>query len=412
MKKFALCFMCILLLTCVLPLNVAAAGKDAPTLASAQMGILYEETTDTILFSFNGDTQNVPASLTKVMTAVLVLEYDPDLSGTMVVSEAAISDEYCNWKDDFYLKPGEDVKVKDLMNYLLIVSGNEAATVLAEYVAGNIPAFITMMNDKAKALGMKDSIFFDPHGLSPNNKVTCDDMLILCRYAMKNETFRSIVRKDIGTLPKNSQRNWVHQYKTTNRLIRHNSIPGYVTDYSNDILGIKTGSTKAAGLNFACCMKKDDLVFYSVVMHAGSVEYEGSTVSGHFTDTVTLLDYARTYSKDGFAAGETVGKIRTKGNLLKNLTVVASEDLYTLVSGKLNVELVAADDLGSSVKKGDAVGKAVVKDDFGNTKEVVLLAAADASTNPVEYVVVAVVVVAIATGIILVIKKRKQGAKA
>ncbi len=412
MKKFALFLTCVLLLTCMLPLNVAAAPKDAPTLESAQMGILYEETTDTLLFSFNGDTQNVPASLTKVMTAVLVLEYDPDLSGTMIVSEAAISDEYCNWKDDFYLKPGEDVRVKDLMHYLLIVSGNEAATVLAEYVAGTIPAFITMMNEKAKALGMKDSIYFDPHGLSPNNKVTCDDMLILCRYAMKNETFRSIVCQDTGTLPKNSQRKWAHQYKTTNRLMRHNHTPGYVTDYYKDILGIKTGSTKAAGLNFACCMKKDDLRFYSVVMHAGNVEYEGQTLSGHFTDTVKLLDYARKYDKVGFAAGETVGKMRTKGNLLKNLTVTAKEDLFTLSRGKLNVELIAADDLGSSVKKGEVVGKAVVKDDFGNTKEVMLLAGADASTNPLEYVVVAAAVVAIAGGVVLVIKKRKQSAKA
>ena len=412
MKKFVLCLMCTLFLICAMPLHSAAASKDAPTLESAQMGILYEETTDTLLFSFHGNQQNVPASLTKVLTALLVLEYDPTLSGTAIVSEAAVSDQYCSWKDNFYLRPGEDVKIIDLMHYLLIVSGNEAATVLAEYVAGSIPAFITKMNAKAKELGMNDSVFYDPHGLSASNKVTCEDMLILCRYAMKNEIFRSIVCQSAGCLPTNSQRDWTHQYKTTNRLIRHNNAPGYVTDYYKDILGIKTGSTKAAGLNFACCMKKDDLVFYSVVMHAGSVEYEGSTISGHFTDTVTLLDYARTYSKDGFAAGETVGKIRTKGNLLKNLTVVASEDLYTLVSGKLNVELVAADDLGSSVKKGDAVGKAVVKDDFGNTKEVVLLAAADASTNPVEYVVVAVVVVAIAAGIVLVIKKRKQGAKA
>ena len=137
MKKVILCCLCALLLLPMLPFSAdAAVPKGAPTLQSAKMGILYEETTDTLLFSFNGDTQNVPASLTKVMTALLVLEYDPTLSGTAIVSETAISDEYCSWKDDFYLKPGEDVKVKDLMNYLLIVSGNEAATVLAEYVAG------------------------------------------------------------------------------------------------------------------------------------------------------------------------------------------------------------------------------------------------------------------------------------
>lgn len=412
MKRLMLCCLCALLLLPMLPLQADAAAKDAPTLQSAQMGILYEETTDTLLFNFNGDTQNVPASLTKVMTAVLVLEFDPTLSGTAIVSETAISDEYCSWKDDFYLKAGEDVKVKDLMNYLLIVSGNEAATVLAEYVAGDIESFLVMMNKKARELGMTDSVFHDPHGLSANNKVTCEDMLILCRYAMKNETFRKIVGSTVGTLPKNSQRTWVHQYKTTNRLKRHNSTPGYVTDYVDDILGIKTGSTKAAGLNFACCMKNDDLLFYSVVMHAASMEYEGSTVSGHFVDTVTLLDYARTYQKDGFAAGEAVGKLRTKGNLLKNLPVTAAEDFYALTKGDMKVELVAADDLGKSVKKGDTVGKAVFTDDFGNTREVALLAAADAATNPLEYGIVAVIVIAAAAAIVPVIKKRKSGAKA
>lgn len=412
MKKFTLCLLCALMLVGLMPFSSAAAAKDAPVLESAQMGILYEETTDTILVNFNGDKKNVPASLTKVMTAILVLEHDPELAGTTTVSEAAISDEYCNWKDDFYLQAGEEVRVKDLMNYLLIVSGNEAATVLAEYVAGNIPAFLNMMNAKAKALGMKDTIYFDPHGLSPNNMITCEDMLILCREAMKNETFRSIVCQSAGTLPKNNIRRLPHTYKTTNRLIRHNGTPGYVTDYSKDILGIKTGSTKAAGLNFACCMKKDELRFYSVVMHAGTVVRDGEEVSGHFTDTVKLLDYARTYSKAGFSAGETVGKIRTQGSLLKNLTVSVKEDLFTLAQGELQVELIAADDLGKAVKQGDIVGKAVITDDFGNTKEVNLIAAADASTNVLQYALVVVPVIAVVAIVVLVLKKRKQGAKA
>ena len=411
MKKFTLCFACILLLTAMLPFGAAAEAPAAPVLKSAQMGILYEETTDTILFHFNGDKQNVPASLTKVMTALLVLEFDPNLEGTAIVSETAISDEYCSWKDDFYLKAGEDVKVKDLMNYLLIVSGNEAATVLAEYVAGDINSFLVMMNKKAKELGMTKTVYYDPHGLSPNNKITCEDMLILCREAMKNETFRSIVCKSAGSLPKNSQRNWVQKYKTTNRLIRHNGIPGYVTDYADDILGIKTGSTKAAGLNFACCMKKDDLVFYSVVMHADTVDYEGQSLSGHFTDTVTLLDYARTFSKTGFAAGETVGQLRTQGSLLKNLPVHAQEDFYALSTGELQVELIAAEDLGKTVKQGDIVGKAVITDDFGNTKEVALVAAKDASTGVLQYALIAAPVIVVAAIVVLILK-RKQSAKA
>jgi hypothetical protein len=107
-----------------------------------------------------------------------------------------------------------------------------------------------------------------------------------------------------------------------------------------------------------------------------------------------------------------VGKIRTSGSLLKNLSVTAQEDLFTLAKGELQVELVAADDLGKAVKQGDVVGKAVVKDDFGNTKEVALVAAADASTNVLQYALVAVPVIVVAAIVVLVLKKRKQGAKA
>ena len=411
MKKFTLCFACILLLTAMLPFGAAAEAPAAPVLKSAQMGFLYEETTDTVLFQLNGDVQNVPASLTKVMTALLVLEFDPGLEGTTIVSEAAISDRYCNWKGDFYLQAGEDVTVRDLMHYLLIASGNEAATVLAEYVAGSVEEFLVMMNDKAKALGMTQTEYYDPHGLSPTNRITCQDMVTLCREAMKNETFRSIVCQSSGTLPKNSQRNWAHTYKTTNRLLRHGNTPGYVTDYVDDILGIKTGSTSAAGLNFACCMKKDDLVFYSVVMHADEMYYQGNTVSGHFVDTVKLLDYARTFSKTGFAAGETVGQLRTQGSLLKNLPVHAQEDFYALSTGELQVELIAAEDLGKTVKQGDIVGKAVITDDFGNIKEVALVAAKDASTGVLQYALIAAPVIVVAAIVVLILK-RKQSAKA
>ena len=413
MKKTLLCALCLLLLMLGLPTPAAAAAAEVkkPVLKSAQMGILYEETTDTLLFQMNGDVQNVPASLTKVMTAILVLEYDPNLEGTTIVSEAAISDRYCNWKDDFYLQAGEDVTVRDLMHYLLIASGNEAATVLAEYVAGSVEEFLVMMNDKAQALGMTQTEYYDPHGLSPSNRITCQDMVTLCREAMKNETFRSIVCQSSGTLPKNSQRNWEHKYKTTNRLLRHGNTPGYVTDYVEDILGIKTGSTSAAGLNFACCMKKDDLVFYSVVMHADSMYYQGNTVSGHFVDTVFLLDYARNFSKTGFAAGETVGKLSTQGSMLKNLSVSVQEDFYALSTGEAKVELVAAEDLGKTVKKGDIVGKAVITDDFGNTKEVALVADADANTNMLQYALFVVPVLIVAAVVVLVCK-RKQNAKA
>jgi len=88
---------------------------DAPTLPDVEMALLYEESTDTILYAMNPLTHNEPASMTKVMTALLVLEYDPDLSGTYTVPADAVAPQYCSWMERVHLLVGEELKVRDLM---------------------------------------------------------------------------------------------------------------------------------------------------------------------------------------------------------------------------------------------------------------------------------------------------------
>ena len=152
MKKLICSALCMAIAACC---TLSLAAKDdkmetdpyaVPQVKNAPIALLYEETTDTVLFSREADKPNPPASMTKVMTATLVLEYDPELKGTRVVPEEAMSKENCSWLDTNPLEVGEEVSVWDLMNYLLIASGNEAATTLAIYVAGDIPKFVDMMN--------------------------------------------------------------------------------------------------------------------------------------------------------------------------------------------------------------------------------------------------------------------------
>ncbi|MBQ6692067.1 MAG: D-alanyl-D-alanine carboxypeptidase, partial [Clostridia bacterium] len=131
--------------------------SDAPALPDVEMALLYEESTDTLLYAKDIETRNEPASMTKVMTAMLVLEHDGDLSGTYTVPADAVSAQYCSWMERVHLLVGEELKVYDLMEYLLVASGNEAATTLAMYVTGNIPAFVKKMNEKAVELGMMNT---------------------------------------------------------------------------------------------------------------------------------------------------------------------------------------------------------------------------------------------------------------
>ncbi len=391
-------------------------ASDVPVMQTAYEAILYEESTGTVLFSLEPDKHNAPASMTKVMTAVLVLEYNPELTGSTVVSEDAVSPTYCSWMDTDHLYAGEEVTIMNLMKYLLIPSGNEAATTLAEYVAGDIPTFIDMMNEKAAELGMTNTHYEDPHGLSSDSYISVQDMLTLCRYAMTFKPFRNIVHMNGGSLPASNKREYKMSYWTSNRFLDPDGNSAYITGYNSDIIGIKTGTTPAAGYNLSSCMVKDDLTFYTVVMHCSDIMGEDySMTDGRYVDTRALFDYARLFEKQGYAAGDTVCEKALWGSLFGSaVPLTANEDMYLL--GREGEALNPTIELsieGSSVKAGDVVGRVVITDEFGNTHETELIAGADASKSYVLPIVGAAVIIAIVVAIVLAVnaaKKRKAAA--
>ena len=359
-----------------------AQAPGVPELTHAGMALLYEESTDTILYARDEAKKNAPASMTKVMTAILVLEYDPELSGETVVPPEALESEYCWWVDTDHLEAGEEVSVLNLMKYLLIPSGNEAAATLAFYVAGDYYAFVDMMNAKAAELGMTETYYADPHGLSSESTVSARDMLILSRYAMQNETFRSIVGMKQGFLPVSNMRNSAYYYSTTNRVMDPRGNEAYQWPYADEIVGIKTGSTGSAGYNLSCCMETGELTFYSVVMHCVPARVGSDLVYGHYTSSIELLTWAHSFHKQGFAAGAPAATARTKGNLAANVELVAEEDAYILVQeGKAFEPEIALGEIGDAVKRGEALGTLTLRDEFGNVRQTALVAAADVQTS-------------------------------
>lgn len=358
---------------------------DAPTVPYANFAILYEETTGTVMYTKQADRTNAPASMTKVMTALLVLEHNPTLEGSTVVPPEAVSEKYCYWLDTWHLEAGEEVTIRDLMNYLLIVSGNEAATTLAAYVAGDIDTFIQMMNDRAKELGMTKTHYEDPHGLSEQNRISCEDMLILAREAMKIEEFRNIVCKPNGTMPATNKHPKPYRYNTTNRVMSPRNIPEYMNEFSDDIVGIKTGYIRVAGYNLACCMEYDeqDMTVYSVVMQGKSVNDR----LGSHLETINLMRWARTFHKETVAAGEPIALAATQNSDEDNVQLVTAGEAVMLTQTALQRE-VTLDEIGRTVKAGDVLGALKLTDDFGNVREIELVAAADAKTDmTTEYLI-------------------------
>ncbi len=367
--------------------TAAQAETEAPgmpELTHAGMALLYEESTDTILYARDEVKKNAPASMTKVMTAMLVLEYDPELSGKTVVPPEALESEYCWWIDDYHLEAGEEVSVLDLMKYLLIASGNEAAVALAFYVAGDYYAFVDMMNEKAAELDMTETYYADAHGLSSKSAISARDMLTLSRYAMRNDIFRSIVGMKQGFLPISNMRSRPYRYRTTNRVMDPLEDKAYEWPYADEIVGIKTGSTSAAGYNLSCCMETGELTFYSVVMHCIPTRAGSNLVYGHYTSSIELLSWAHSFHKQGFAAGTLAATARTRGSFAANVELVTEEDAYILVQeGKAFEPEIALYEIGGAVKGGDVLGTLTLRDEFGNVRETALVAAADAATNPV-----------------------------
>lgn len=424
--KIATCFRRITaLLLCLLLLGSLACFAEAESadgaeleeedtsiatveLDNAYMAFLYEPETDTILYQLEPDKHNAPASMTKVMTAVLVLEHVDDLNEIVTVPAEALSPEYCYWMDTDHLMEGEQHTVIDLLKYLLIPSGNESATTLAYYVTGgDIPAFIQMMNDKAAELGMTETHYEDPHGLSDDSYISARDMITLSLYAMKIPTFRNIVKMKGGTLPASGPRVTPMSYSTTNRVMNPGTTKAYKTDFASDVIGIKTGSTPAAGYNLSSCMKKDDLEFYSVVMRCSGTLDGINFIYGHYTETIKLLTFARQFSKKGYAAGETVTEISPFGKLGNTIAVTAQEDVYILERDEKElapeIELTFT---GDSVKAGDVIGKAILADEFGNVRETAIVAA-DASRSLLLPILAIVVVLAVIVLVVILTKKNK-----
>ena len=191
MKKIFLFFLFILAIN----KNVFAVEINSPR------AILIDVDTGRVLFQKNAYEAAYPASTTKVLTAILVLE-NCEIDEMVTASSLAVNSVYANGTTAS-IQPGETLSVKDLLCTLLIHSANDAAYVLAEHVGGSIDSFVSMMNSRAKELGAKSTFFVNPNGLpSTTHKCSAYDMAIFARYAMQNfPTFREIVSTINYTLP-------------------------------------------------------------------------------------------------------------------------------------------------------------------------------------------------------------------
>lgn len=245
---------------------------------NAVSAILVEGESGEVIYEKNPDATMYPASTTKIMTVWLALTMTDDYTQKITVSENAVN--IAEDESSAKLRAGEEVRLIDLMYAAMLVSGNDAATAIAEGLCGTVENFAAYMNQAALALGCTGTHFVNANGLhNENHYTTARDIARIARVAMQNATFREIVGATSYTLPKDNIYR-ARELVTGNRFL----LPSEAKCYYPYATGLKSGTTTAAGRCFVGSATKDGVSLISVVLGA-------TTDTDRYTDSIRLMDY-------------------------------------------------------------------------------------------------------------------------
>ena len=337
--------------------QVDVIDESDPLGLSSQGAVLMEMETGSVLYDKNMNERMFPASITKILTAILVLENCDDLSKTTTASKYAI-ESIPNGYTTAGIKEGESFTIEQLLEVMMLKSANEAATILAEFVSGSVQEFSKLMNDKAKEIGALNSNFLNANGMHDENHYSTPyDMALIERYCMQNKEFRRISGLTSCTLPNTPLYDGEPRtFKNTHAFLLPDS-PNY---YKYAIAG-KTGYTTPAKNCLVTCTNKDGFELVALILHAeGKVE----GVSARYADTKKLLDYGyenyeivKVLEKDEVV--EQVN-IKTENGSKEKLNLVLAEDVMILSSKNKKIDVkkgkVKLDEITLPVDKGEILG--------------------------------------------------------
>ena len=327
------------------------SAEDLKLAENAKSAILIEASTGEVLFEKNADERLVPASMTKMMSMLVIIEAiengDLKWNQEIQVSENASS----MGGSQILLETGEKMSVRDLFKGVAIASGNDAVVALAEAVAGTEDAFVQKMNDKAKELGLKNTNFKNPHGLdTANHYSSARDMSLIAKELVKHEKVLEFTSVYEDYLRENTDRKiWL---VNTNKLVR----------FYDGVDGLKTGFTEGAGYCLTATAKKDGMRVIAVVMGEADSKTRNQEVS-------EMLDYAFAQYKlenlleDGYSLGE----YKVYNGKDEFVTVIPKDGATILrkKGEKSSKATYEADvyELKAPFKKGDVVGSLKIKED-------------------------------------------------
>lgn len=331
-KRFAI-LISVLMLFGIFSAIPASAVTFTPNFTiTSEAAVLINMDKDIVVYEKNPMKKMYPASLTKIMTAIVVLDHVDDLDNTEYEAPLVVFDElYGQGASSVGYSRGEIITVNDLMYSMLMASACESAGILAYNVGGeSIPNFINMMNQKAAEIGCTGTNFVNPHGLYDDDQYTnAHDMALIAKYAVDNyPKFVEIATTAEYTLHATnySPDGWLTIHHT-NAMIQKGEY------YYEPARGLKTGTLDESGRNLASMASKDGNNYLLVTMGAPMYDADGNSTYTHYSDQESIYEWAfNTFSYEKIlSTGEEITEVPVKlGDGAEHVLLVPSEDFYTL----------------------------------------------------------------------------------
>ena len=318
-----------------------------PLNLDCESAILIEQNTGKVLYSYNVHEKLRPASVTKIMSILLIMEainsgkinYDTKIP----CSENAAS----MGGSQIWLDTTETLTVEEMLKAICVVSANDCVTAMAEYLGGTEEGFVKMMNEKAKELGMNDTEFKNCHGIDEDGHVTSSyDISLMSKELLTK--YPEITK--YTTIWNDSLRDGKSELVNTNKLVRN----------YNGCTGLKTGSTSQALFNLSASATRDGLSLIAVVMKAPTSAKRFKCASSLLDFGFANFEYKKMISKD-----DIIKNVKVEKGVITEINAIAEKDCGTLITkgNNFNIEqnIEMPDVIGAPVKKGDIVGKVIYR---------------------------------------------------
>ncbi|MDQ6418295.1 D-alanyl-D-alanine carboxypeptidase family protein [Paenibacillus sp. LHD-117] len=336
-----------------LPASVTAE-EGAATLdlaPSARSAILMDADSGTVIFEKNSHDQLPPASITKIMTLLLIMEALDN--GQLKLTDKVSTSEYAASMggSQIFLEQGEEMSAEDMIKGIALASGNDASVAMAEKLAGTEAQFVAMMNAKAQELGMKDTRFANPNGLPVQGHYSsAHDIAVMSRELLKHSEVTKYTGLYQDYLRKTSEKPfWL---VNTNKLVR----------FYNGADGLKTGYTSEAKYCLSATAKRDNMRIIAVVMGEPTTKQRNAEVSQMFD-----YSFAQYMNYPVIDAGDGIGTLRVEKGMQSELPLIADRPYSVLLrkgsaTKDIRYELKLDESVKAPIAAGDAVGKLVVYD--------------------------------------------------